>query len=280
MVSNNSSMINQIHIEGSILCNGHCQFCPHNQIKRREYLPFALFKKIVDQGIDLGCGNFYPFRVNEPLLFPDLFLWLDYIKSKGGTVDLFTNGSLLDNITSKRLIEYSSTINEIVFSFHGGTKAAYERTMSFSYDLVKDNILNFISLKPPFKYSIFSLIEDDFPLFLQTWQNKGFTNIFSSRYLEWSGSITTNKTLLNDKENYKRDSCVRLTDQLDIMCNGLACLCCMDAHGKVLLGNIKDDNLIDIVNNPIRQYYIEKHLEGKSDELPLCKNCSMNFVRS
>jgi hypothetical protein len=273
-------MINQIHIEGSTLCNGHCGFCPHDKVKRKEHLPFTLFKKIVDQGMDLGCSNFCPFRVNEPLLFPDLFLWLDYIRLKGGTVDLFTNGSLLDNVMAQRLIEYSSIINEIVFSFHGGTKESYEQTMGFSYDLVKDNILSFISLKPSFKYSIFSLIENDFQSFLQTWQDKGFSDIFSSRYLEWGGSITNNKTLLNDKENYKRDPCVRLTDQLDIMCNGLVCLCCMDAHGEVLFGDIKNDNLTDILNNSIRRYYIEKHLEGKSDELLLCKDCSMNLVRS
>ena len=75
--------INKIDIELTNICNLKCNFCSHEKITREKgFMPFALFKKIVDEAnswaslIDL---DFY----GEILLHPEFDRLIKYAKSKG-----------------------------------------------------------------------------------------------------------------------------------------------------------------------------------------------------
>ncbi|MFH1606045.1 MAG: radical SAM protein [Nanoarchaeota archaeon] len=76
-------------------CNSNCEYCDH-RTKAGSELSFEQIKKVVDQFHKLGT-----IRLNliggEPLLRKDIGKVIDYIKSKGIMVHLYTNGLLIKN---------------------------------------------------------------------------------------------------------------------------------------------------------------------------------------
>jgi len=269
----------QIHIEPNTSCPGKCNFCPHNRVKRKETLGYDLFCKNVDEGRYLGCFNYTLFRLGDPLFFGDLFKWLDYLRVKHCTTDLFTNAFGLTDEKADKLIEYSDIINTIVFSVHGSNPIDYELIMGLDFSRTYDNIINFMEKKHQIPCEIFSLSKNITPEreseYKKLWQDYNFTSIALRNYVEWCGNIDD---LANNNISKTRVPCVRLIKQLDIDCRGNVVLCCMDAFSDIIFGNISEESLQEILQKPLRQYYLEKHNSCQSAELPLCKNCSINAV--
>jgi len=120
----------QVQIEVTNRCNLSCRMCPRDALGvPREDMPFAVFKQVVDriEGISLviltGWG--------EPFLHPDLFAMIEFSRGKGLKVKLTTNGTLVDEVMQRRIVD--SGLESITFSLedsegksgegHGGTQA-------------------------------------------------------------------------------------------------------------------------------------------------------------
>lgn len=281
--------LDYVHIESSTHCNAKCKFCPHSQIKRHGMMKYKMFTNIIDQAMDLGCKAFTVFRLGEPLLFPHLFDWLDYIRLKKANVSIYTNGYNLTPEIGKRLKEYSDIYCDFTISFHGYNQVSYEDNMGISFDRVYNRILDFMK-DNPIKVNIYSLVNDikDKVIrekFYGLWNGIGFSGVGLSRYMEWAGSITGFSTirteLIAGKLKVEIVPCHRILHELDIMYDGTACLCCVDAFGDITFGNINDLSMKEILNHKLRLHYQEEHLNGNSEQLPLCKHCStkMEVIR-
>ena len=46
-----------------------------------------------------------------------------------------------------------------------------------------------------------------------------------------------------------------------------------DPKGLGVIGNIKENDLVDIWNSPKRKKWLEAHKQGKRQEVPLCSYC-------
>ena len=141
--------LNYVHLESSTACNAKCKMCPHSQIVRHGTMDYSLFTKIVDQAMDLGCKNFTLFRLGEPLLFPRLFEWMDYLRRKEAKVSIYTNGSMLTQETGDRLKEYADMYCDFTISFHGYDADSYNSMMGLDFDKVTERIKNFMQDQPP-----------------------------------------------------------------------------------------------------------------------------------
>jgi MoaA/NifB/PqqE/SkfB family radical SAM enzyme len=104
------------HIEVVNKCNLDCKMCQRKYIGVDETLmPFDTFKKIIDR---LGCSK--TIRSigiggwGEPFVHPDIFKINEYAKSKGYSVGLTSNGTLLSSEISRKII--NSELNSITFS--------------------------------------------------------------------------------------------------------------------------------------------------------------------
>jgi hypothetical protein len=242
---------------------------------------YELFTKIVDKLHDVGCRRFTPFRVNEPLLFPDLFRWLDYFRQKSITCPIFTNASNLNNVGS-RLFDYSDVIECIHISFHGANKQEYEYNMGLDFDKIRNGIVTFMESHQKIDTHVYilerSTIKSDINEFQNLWKDMGFASVTQRGSVEWGGECDDPDTMRKymTEKNLRQVPCVRLMTQLDIQYNGLVVLCCLDAHGKVVFGDLSYQSIDDILNNPIRQMYLERH-QNYDFNLPLCKNCSNNL---
>lgn len=280
--------LNYVHIESSTACNAYCRMCPHDKIRRSGTMKYELFTSIVDQAMDLGCNAFTLFRLGEPLLFGDLFKWLDYLKIKNGKVAIYTNGSNFTESVIDKLQDYADIVIDFTISFHGYDKESYEHTMGLDFNRSYDRIRAFLQ-KTTIPVNIYSLVNNPgdsiyMEKFSKLW--KGLPNINNyglAQYMEWAGAIGGYNTILTDvasgKYKAKRVPCIRVLNEIDVMYDGRVCLCCLDAFGDILFGNLNELTLKEILDHKLRRYYQEKHLSDKADELPLCNKCSTSYVR-
>lgn len=275
--------LEEVHLESSTLCSARCKFCVHAEMKRHGVMDYKLFQKIVDESVDLGCIHFTPFRVNEPLVFDDFLKWMAYFRQKRCRVVIFTNASHLDYDMARQLIAYSDIIHSITFSFHGGTRDVYKQQMGLDFNKVRANIINFMQMDHQIECHIFCMHRSPIALteqdFMQLWDGVPFKSVGIRATFEWAGDKPDELTHFNSRKKegeIKRVPCTRILYQLDVNYDGYVPLCCVDGHGKVIFGNLKEITIEELWNNPLRRYYRDMHNEGRSGELPLCSECGMN----
>jgi len=284
-VGNDMCELTSVHLESSTACNAKCKMCPHPQITRRGMMDYGLFRSIVDQAMNLGCVRFTPFRMGEPLLFPGLFDWLDYFREKGAITSIYTNASRLTPEIGDRLKEYADLFFDFTISFYGYDQESYESMMGLDFQKVTERITAFME-DNPIGVGIYTATNDPSDTefgekFHSLWDGMGFSSVGIVRFGEWPGSIegyVTPRTLAEEGANFEIRPCPRVLQELDVMYDGTACLCCVDAHGEITFGNLNDLTVEQALEHKLRKYYQAKHLARESDELPLCKQCSVNIT--
>jgi len=276
--------LEEVHIESATYCNARCRMCPHSDMKRKGMMEFPLFKKIVDESKELGCENFTPWLINEPLIFPDLWKWMEYFREKKVKAIIFTNaGNLTEKIAGK-LIEYSDVIHSITISFMGGTKEVYEANMGLNFDMTRDNIAGFLLFNHDIETHIFcikdSFTKDTESEFLALWTGLPFASITMRVRHEWAGDRPDDYSLISQRRqanSVTRIPCSRILRQLDVFYDGSVPLCCVDWKGMARFGNVNEMSVKEIMENPLRQFYRDMHNEGFAGELPFCKDCDLTI---
>ena len=120
----------QVQIEVTNRCNLSCRMCPRDALGvPREDMPFAVFKQVVDRIEEVKLVTLTGW--GEPFIHPDLFDMIEYCTGKGLKVKLTTNGTLVDEVVQRRIVD--SGLDSITFSLedtggksgegHGGTQA-------------------------------------------------------------------------------------------------------------------------------------------------------------
>jgi len=279
--------VGEVHIESSTDCNANCKFCLNSTLKRKGMMEFQLFKKIVDESVELGCPVFTPWFINEPLIFPDLWKWMEYFRKKKVKAIIFTNaGNLTDEIGDK-LFDYEDIIHSITISFMGITKEIYETNMGLDFNRTTKNIYRFMERRYvlgstiPVYINTFKdyVTKNAESVFLDLWKGLKFSGIspMNKRH-EWAGQNPDENSWIAQQRKagaINRIACSRIMDQLDVFYDGTVPLCCMDAKGYARFGNVNEMSVKEIMENPLRQYYRDMHNEGRSGELPFCKDCDL-----
>jgi len=67
--------------------------------------------------------------------------------------------------------------------------------------------------------------------------------------------------------------CLRPSSQLVINWKGDVTLCCNDFYGKLVMGNINDNNLLDIWRGPNFEFYRSKLIKGQRSSISICRHC-------
>lgn len=108
-----------LFVELTSRCNLQCAYCPRPRVSRD--LPFTLFKKIVDEASLYGQRSFSLHLFGEPLLYPHFAEAVAYLKERGHTVIITTNGTLL----GKHLKELKRA-DKVIWSYKEGIKIPEE----------------------------------------------------------------------------------------------------------------------------------------------------------
>ena len=93
-----------LELELSRACNLRCIYCyaSSGQPLENELSLDEIFD-VIDQAVDMGARKIIVLGGGEPLIYPHIFDVIDYILAKKIVVDLFTNGTYIDEHTAREL---------------------------------------------------------------------------------------------------------------------------------------------------------------------------------
>jgi MoaA/NifB/PqqE/SkfB family radical SAM enzyme len=141
-----------IDVETAALCDLACPHCFRQYIVTPDKLiTEELFRKVIDQAVELGIPSLKLNWRGEPLMQPLLPRFIEYAKRKGMLETVInTNAVTLDAAKARALVE--AGLDMMIYSFDGGTAATYEkmRVGRFKENLfedVFDNIARFHAIR-------------------------------------------------------------------------------------------------------------------------------------
>ncbi len=263
-------------IEPTSLCNLNCIFCPRGHVRRKKnMLSYDEFLKITEK-----LSPLKPFesislvKDGEPFLNRHLIDMSLYLKEKGFSKEIrvSTNGTMIKEHLYEIL---SSGIDILIISLTTAKKDTYKKLCGKDIlDDVEEAVEELLrakkakGLKKPriILRTIDMLPHDEINLFFERWSSLA-DEIIVAKYQTWCGKV---EGTVNTPERYP---CKSIFNHLSILCDGRVVLCPMDVSGEVTLGNIFEDDPEEIWQCKTINYYRAKHLEGKFDELPLCRSC-------
>ena len=271
-----------VSIEAMNVCNSSCIMCPYQKMTRKkEIMPMSLFFKIVDDCLIAGIRNFNLNFYNEPFLDPLIFERIKYLKSKEVNVDLFSNGSVIDENKINDI--FDSGIDRIRFSVDAVKKGTYESIRrGLSFEITINNILNLIKkrnqagLKKPRVNVVFvrqELNEGELEDFLSFWKNRADKVIISFD----DNRNETSAFFKKPGRNLVAFPCRKLWTEIVVMSNGKVSLCCVDYDGQVVLGDFNKQNLKEIWENSKFTEIRDMHLNFQSGQISICKNCVHSY---
>jgi radical SAM protein with 4Fe4S-binding SPASM domain len=273
-----------IDIESSSYCNLLCPMCGRTIYKKEwrpnRHLDFEIFKKCIDQGAENGLCSINMNNVGEPLLNPKIVEMVEYA-SKKGLLDIFfhTNGVKLTKDMSSALIK--AGLKRLVISIDSADKERYEEIrVGAKFEEVIKNVRDLYAARK-------ELVSDN-PL----------TRINVIRFPDLtSKGVDAIKKLLwdyvdiigfldfqeyNEKKLIRADYpddycspfiCPMLFSRLAILENGQVVPCCVEMTGKLNLGNVSEQSLLEIWQGEKLDKLRKIHKKGHFYKIDPCKKC-------
>jgi radical SAM protein with 4Fe4S-binding SPASM domain len=268
----------RIHLEPTNICNLDCVFCPYSRQKRRQgYMGVDLFRKIVDEcaGHDLKLWLHF---LGEPLLNRDLPILIAYAKEQGiPQVGLSTNAFFLTREIGEKLIR--AGLDRLECSVDGFDRASYLRLRrSEGFDRVVENTKGFLQLKRELGAERPSLsiqfmrtpdVVENLPAIRAFWKpwlgERDF--IMTIEDISFAGAMR------DPQRAARREPCRWLWHYLVILWNGDVVTCASDYDGERVMGNLREQSLLDVWHGHAYQQLREKHAQGRYGEAGICHGC-------
>ncbi len=216
-------------------------------------------KYVVDQNLShLSRVSFTGW--GEPLLHPDIIKMINYAEDKGVRTTMPTNASLLTTDNIDRIL--NSKLDEIRFSIDGFDKS-YEAVRKHEYSKIHKNIMQFLTSRKEYGSHIdvtFVCVVNDVtaPLIKEWetyWRRYGHTEF--QRTAKLHGVRTRPCTIIGHTWY--------VWYSLDVS------PCCLDYDGQIILGNLRVNNIEEIMNN---EKFRELKIANKAKIWPTrCKSC-------
>lgn len=266
----------KIYIEITNICNLNCSFCSKdNRIKESISLTNMeeLLKKINDY-----TDYVYLHVKGEPLLHPKLKEILDLCEKYHKKVNITTNATL---IKEKETILTHTAIRQINLSVHSeNRKANYLEEIFEVVDKLKDKniVYRFWTMEDNnLSKESTELVEKIVnhyqlsPKIVENLKKENNIKINSHTYVNKANEFIWPD--INNDYNKEFGYCYALKDQLAILVDGTIVPCCLDSNGVINLGNIYQNDLLQVINSSRYQKIRMGFCNRKVTE-ELCKHCS------
>ena len=297
----------RLQIETIFACNAKCIMCfvgqpeSHDRdiTRRQGVMPEKMFESIIDslvpykqkiEKVDL-------FGLGEPLLDKFIFDRIKYVKKSGfRNVAISTNADLLDE--DKQDLLLSSEIDTVIFSIDGIEAGTHESIrIGLDYNNLLKNCLSVIKKRNAGNYKTRFVVRfirqeqniDEWDRYKEFWEKQ---LSFDRRDLlivydvnSMGGSVDVASYSKADFEQsglidpvLEAKPCHMVTDRLIILNDGSVPLCCEDTPtNKFNFGNVTESRPIEIFNNKKFSQIRNLHLDGKKNDLSICKDCTLLY---
>ena len=267
---------NKVYLEISNVCNLKCAFCPgtKRQAKIMDEQAFTILLKKLQPWTDY----LYFHLMGEPLCHPKLQRYLELAGNEGFKVILTTNGTLLPK--QQEILLAASGLHKINISLH-----AFEANdLSVPFASYLDGCFSFGKAAEGKKLVVYRLwnqggademnqqilayMERFFP---KPWQeHRRGIRIGERVFLEYGDKFDWPD--LTAEDGGKHVFCYGLRDQIGVLCDGTVVPCCLDHDGDLALGNLLQEEMIDILQSP-RAKAIYEGFTNRTAAEELCRKC-------
>jgi len=243
----------KVYIEVTNVCNLNCSFCLNNK-REKKFMNVSDFSHIINQIKDY-TDYIYLHVKGEPLLNPNLDIFLDICDKNNIFVNITTNGTLLKK--NINILKKHKCVRQLNISLHSenDNKDYFEDVFNccnsladrvyISYRLwtLKNRILDKKSTKVVEKIiSFYDLSDDIVEKLYNDSQIKICTNTYVNKdnLFEWPSM---------DSKCDSNGYCHGTIDHIGILVDGTVVPCCLDSEACVVLGNILSTSFVDILSS-------------------------------
>lgn len=281
-------------IEPTNACNFSCSMCPNKLMKRKKgFMELELFKLILRKCEESNISRIFLYTVGESFLHPDFFemLRLSALCPTIKRIDLFTNGSLLNEANIREIVKIKKCM--VHFSFSGFDKESYEnryRGGVFEEAVKKIKLFHQIiresKISPPLSIPlllIYGVVENDSEKqktisFLKNCVGLEPYQIYIVCSYDWAGYISNKYHAgacesRNEKKpgQYMCDSIRRF--KIGILYDGRVTACgCLDINGELIIGDIRRQSIREIREGAAFKELIQRFKRGNLNGT-ICYGC-------
>jgi sulfatase maturation enzyme AslB (radical SAM superfamily) len=249
-----------VQIESTNICNAKCVFCPRDEMHRRQgIMSVELFRKIVDECVELGITHVRMHNYGEAFIDKQLVDKVRYAKSRGiQEVGAISNGSLITEAVARGMIE--AGLDAINISVDASGKEVFEATrIGLKYDKVIGNIERLVRLRaelgkrrPKLILSFVRQNNDaDEQAFIEHWK-KIADKIHITDLHNWAGTL--------NKESDVNYPCYRPWLTFTVLWD-------------TILGDLNTSTIRDIWNAEPYRLARRQHLESGGPDI--CRSCDL-----
>lgn len=266
----------KVYIEITNICNLNCSFCNNNK-REKKFMNVSNFSHIIDE-IKEYTDYIYLHVKGEPLLNPNLDIFLDICDKNDILVNITTNGILLKKnfiilnkhkcVRQINVSLHSENDEEDYFDLVFSVCKSLSDKIYISYRLwtLKDNILDKKSTEVVEKIiKSYKLSTDIVNKLYKDNQIKICENTYVNKdnLFEWPS--------INSKHE-SNGYCHGTIDHIGILVDGTVIPCCLDGEGCVNLGNVFSTRFVDIINSDRFINIRENFMDNICCE-EFCKKC-------
>jgi len=285
-------LFDTIYFEVRTRCNSTCSFCAaaiHSETRPDTNLPETLYKKSINELAEVAYTGRVAYHVNnDPLLFTDLPTYVKYASDKlpNARIQVLTNGLALNLKKATTLID--SGINELTVNCYTDDTETLNRWKKMSTLESEWAVLGRFPQKytriAEYLISHYGLEGKQSPFSIKSPPNSHFKDF---EYSFLPSRLTTIKTNRAGTAPNKRDTrveqngfCEYPFTQFNVTTDGRVSKCCADLYFEDVMGNIKDQTIMDIWASDQFSAVRKKLLVGRRENLGQCHGCDFYGVKN
>ncbi len=255
-----------IYVEPSNRCNLSCDFCPQSlddyedRTGARQDMPLPLWIKVMDEIATLGIKSLKLYFFGEPLLHPEIGTMLRMAAKACPRVELTTNGMALTISKAQAILD--SGIHYVRVSVYP--------TIPHPENVVR-NVQRLWEMRgertaPVICAKVFSPSEADLV-------RPFYEHITDEIAVEGLHTIGSEFVQISQQKPDDRKACPYPFYNLVVKSNGDVVPCCVAWEDSLVVGNVRDNTLLEIWRGEKLARIHRLHLEGRRSELAACAKC-------
>ena len=283
-------------------CNAKCVWCPNPDLTHVGAMDMDVYRKIIDDyGSRGGVVTFGTF--GEPLMDKHIKERIEYLKRypKIHKIEVLTNGFFLNDKMVPLLVEHGVGVD---ISLDELDKQTFEDVKKMSFDVVRDNIVNFLEINSkasrPVPVNIRiktlktveeTLAQELFKIIASHDCSVVLNSIDDNIISNWAGKLDKEAFIKEyeisspDKTRYthKRFNqtnvapCTQLWKWMVVYWDGSVVLCCADMFSRAIVGDLKSNSITEIWNGPDLKKLRGQMVNRQRFEVPICQDCDIHL---
>ena len=278
----NSRLPKTLVVEPYNICNLECTMCPYPDMTRdKEQMQLPLFRKIVDDAVENNFESLLFSFYSEPYMDKLLFDKIKYAGQKGLKTTITTNGTILTEEMLRKTMECD--LDYITFSVDSFDKETYEqiRVNADFYETLNNirKMVEYRNSKNLTKPLIsLSAVQHEGDLSLQQMEKVlGGLDLY---VVSMKDNRKKNGHQSLSNTSFSSYPCWLPWNHFTIYSDGKVALCCRDFDGAFELGDMNTQTIKESWDSEGFRDIRNMHLEGKGNQLDLCKDCDLSYRQS